>query len=470
MRTACKPALPGRALLATILVGWGILSLSVATAEVNVEARTKLKWSCYPTRRLEDLGGFTPAVVPLTKYGGRADRQAPATGFFRVQRVGDRWWFVDPAGGLFLQAGIGVVTPHPGFGSQQAFARLFGDKDRWAATTLDLLRTNGFNGTGHYSDRETLSRAKEPLPYTVTLHLASGFGKQLGIIHPQPGHMGFAGDCFPALHPGFAAFCEGACRQLASHKDDPWLIGCFSDNELPGNPKLLDNALAFDEADAALSPLRRAAWDWLRARKGQSATAAAVTDADREAFLEQVYETYFRITTEAIRRHDPNHLCLGPRLYEPVLQNPGIWAAAGRHLEAIAVNYYGTWTPRATDLANWHAWSGKPCLITEFHTKGADTPLANRTGAGWVVKTQEDRGLFYQNYTLALLESKTCVGWHWFKYMDNDPTDTTTDPSNRDSNKGIVTIQYEPYPPLLQRMKAINLNLYPLADFFDRRK
>jgi hypothetical protein len=54
--------------------------------------------------------------------------------------------------------------------------------------------------------------------------------------------------------------------------------------------------------------------------------------------------------------------------------------------------------------------------------------------------------------------------------MDNDPADTTTDPSNRDSNKGIVTIRYEPYSPLLQRMKTINSNLYPLADFFDRQK
>ena len=87
-----------------------------------------------------------------------------------------------------------------------------------------------------------------------------------------------------------------------------------------------------------------------------------------------------------------------------------------------------------------------------------------------MVKTQSDRGLFYQNYTLALLESKTCVGWHWFKYMDNDPADTTSDPSNRDSNKGIVTIRYEPYLPLLQRMKTINSNLYPLTDYFDRQK
>ncbi len=82
--------------------------------------------------------------------------------------------------------------------------------------------------------------------------------------------------------------------------------------------------------------------------------------------------------------------------------------------------------------------------------------------------TQKDRAAFYQSFVLALLESRNCVGWHWFKYMDNDPDDPRTDPSNRDSNKGMVTIRYEPYRDLVAGMKAINREIYPLADHFDR--
>jgi len=84
------------------------------------------------------------------------------------------------------------------------------------------------------------------------------------------------------------------------------------------------------------------------------------------------------------------------------------------------------------------------------------------------VATQQDRGWFYQNFTLGLLESKVCVGWHWFKYIDNDPTDLKTDPSNRDSNKGIVNVKYEPYQPLLDAMQELNHAAYPLTDYFDR--
>ena len=147
--------------------------------------------------------------------------------------------------------------------------------------------------------------------------------------------------------------------------------------------------------------------------------------------------------------------------------SPGAFRAAGRHLDIVAVNYYGAWGPDQDLVRNWAEWSGRPFMVTEFYTKGADAGFANTTGAGWIVQTQADRARFYQHFTMGLLESRVCVGWHWFKYMDNDPADLTTDPSNRDSNKGIVTAAYEPWQPLLGAMKQLNDSAYPLAEWFD---
>jgi hypothetical protein len=67
---------------------------------------------------------------------------------------------------------------------------------------------------------------------------------------------------------------------------------------------------------------------------------------------------------------------------------------------------------------------------------------------------------------LTLLRSNSCVGWHWFKYQDNDPTDTTADPSNRDSNKGMLDNRYEVYPDLVETMKAVNERRYGLMEQF----
>jgi hypothetical protein len=93
-----------------------------------------------------------------------------------------------------------------------------------------------------------------------------------------------------------------------------------------------------------------------------------------------------------------------------------------------------------------------------------DSGMSNASGAGFTVKTQADRGRFYQNFTLALLKHPGCAGWHWFKYMDNDPTNKKTDPSNRDSNKGFVNYLYEPWTDLLKAMKQVNSQVYALRD------
>jgi hypothetical protein len=171
--------------------------------------------------------------------------------------------------------------------------------------------------------------------------------------------------------------------------------------------------------------------------------------------------------SKAIKKYDPNHLFLGSRFHGSDIDRPEIFKAAGPYLDLVAVNYYRAWTPDPRKLEMWERESGKPVVITEWYAKGDDSGMANTSGAGWTVKTQRDRGRFYQNFTLGLLESKVCVGWHWFKYADNDPADTKADPSNRDSNKGIVSARYEPYVPLLEAMQQLNDRAYSLVDYID---
>jgi hypothetical protein len=94
--------------------------------------------------------------------------------------------------------------------------------------------------------------------------------------------------------------------------------------------------------------------------------------------------------------------------------------------------------------------------------------MDNISGAGWIVKTQEERGIHYQNFGLTLLTNKNCVGWHWFRYQDNDPSDNTADPSNKDSNKGVVDTKYNWYAPLSIKMKELNTNIYTIIHFLDQ--
>jgi hypothetical protein len=441
---------------------------------VKVKAKRKptdKDWQLRDTRTMELLQGFQSRSrqVQSGMYGGRADTKIAPKGFFYATKVGQRWWLVDPDGHLFIHIGLCSVQKGRSEISQRPAIDKFRTWEKWAEFSTSLLAQHGFNGTGGWSDSDLLRAASHPLAYTLSYNFMGSFGRAKRLAWQQPGHLGYPSNCIPVFHPDFETFCDDYAKQLTATRNDPWLIGHFSDNELPVMPDMLDRSLRLDVNNPDLRHGYLAAQRWLSRRKGEQATVEDITDADRQAFLAHAFDRYYRITTDAIRKYDSNHLCLGSRLHAGALTLPYLFTTAGKYLDVIAVNYYGAWGPDPDRMRMWTGQSGRPFMITEFYAKGQDSGLPNFSGAGWLVPTQADRGRFYQHFTLGLLESKSCVGWHWFKYRDNNPEDLSTDPSNRDSNKGIVTYQYEPYLTLLEQMRQLNSHVYALTDFFDSR-
>jgi hypothetical protein len=456
------------------LVSMILALLALGLDEAPAEARSVMvsrgpgqPWFPMKTRLLADLpeipedkvttrfGGFTPEGGPL-----------PASGFFRTTQRDGRWWLVDPEGNLFIHRGVVSVKASGTEEGRRAQLKRYGSPENWAAETVKLLRGNGFNGTGAWTDDAALQAKGGGLVYTRLWSFMSAYGKKRGGTYQKPGHTGYPGDCPFIFDPAFPEFCDGYAKQLAATKDDPWLLGHFTDNELPWSRKMLERYLALPAADAG----RLAAESWLRERHGPDAGAKDITAKDREDFLEFAVDRYFSVIRAAIRKNDPNHMVLGVRFHGEALRLPEVFRAAGRHVDVVSVNYYHTWRPDQDRLQSWAKDSGKPVIITEWYAKGADSGLANKGGAGWLVKTQAERGMFYQNFTLGLLESPACVGWHWFKYQDNDPEDRKADPSNRDSNKGIVSNRYAEYAELLDAMRALNLRAHGLIRHFDAER
>ncbi len=425
---------------------------------------TDEKWKARETRTLEHVSGFRPpeVAIRLNKYGGRPDRRVEATGFFHARKIDRRWWIVDPEGCLWYSAGCCSVRPNPTPVGQAAMNQKYGAEAGWAKATAELLVANGFNNLGCWSHWENFQNVEPRLPYTTQSNFMSSYGKKRGGTYQKPGHTGYPNDCVFVFDAEFVRFCEEHAREkLADLKDDPYLLGHFSDNEMPFRADSLDRYMSLDESDEGYI----AAKNWVDkhdAKKGEKGYSAD----DREAFLEHLSATYFRIVGASIKKADPNHMYLGARFHGAGLRYPAVFKGCGPYVDVVACNYYGAWTPNADRISDWVRWSGRPVMITEWYAKGMDSGMPNNSGAGWTVKTQKDRGRFYQNFTLALLEHPGCVGWHWFKYMDNDPTNTRVDPSNVDSNKGFVTSRYESYPELLNMMRQINTQAYPLLDFF----
>jgi hypothetical protein len=437
---------------------------------VQGRKHAKEPWTDFPTRTLDLLAGFRAGKpASFGEFGGDAKHRIADPGFFRAKRDSSgRWWLVDPDGLACIQSSIAAVRPGESERSQKALLEKFGGKPKWAEETQAFFRENAITATGAWSDNTLLNAAPNRLPWYSTLAFMGNFAKARKLNVRQAGHIGFVQDCMPLFHPEFEPFCDEYARRLAESKNDRHLAGHFSDNELPNQTDSLDRFLTLDPSIEALRMNRDAAMAWLKSRKGTSANASDINAEDRESFREHVYDRYLAITNAAIRKYDPNHMCLGPRLWGPSIQSPGVLRACGRHLDVIAVNIYHQWEPKPSMLAMWRKESGKPYMVTEFYARGEDSGLSNTTGAGWLVRTQRDRGEFYQHFTLALVESRDCVGWQWLTYIDNDPQNKKAELSNLDSNKGIVNVLFEPWKDLVSRMKALNQQVYNLAQFFDR--
>lgn len=241
-------------------------------------------WSEFPTRVLSSLPDYTPQPNgPLSVYGGLKPARHTASGFFRAEKAGPRWWLVDPEGHPFINvAVVNVNLPRGSATVNAALAEQFGTREAWAKAATTQLREHGFNGTGAWSLDSVLRTVPQRVVYTAIWNFMSEYGKIRGGTYQMSGHIGYPKGAMFAFDPEFVAFCdEFAARNIAPLKDDPWLLGHFSDNELPFYQKSLDNFLSLAETDAGY----KAAAQWLAERRASGAAGETITEEDRQAFL-----------------------------------------------------------------------------------------------------------------------------------------------------------------------------------------
>jgi agarase len=433
-----------------------------------------------------------------TRWGGRIDGRAAGSGFFRVDELDGVWWLIDPEGGRFISKGVCNVTFDPDHVHDTdrapyaaACLRKYGSADAWRTAVARRLTSWGFNSLGAWSDEAVAaarpSRSARWLAVAPIVYLGGAF-----ISHEEKQTKG------PVIFPDvfdpdfFVMVRQRAADVCTPRRDDPGLIGWFTDNELQWGPDWRNGQeLLTYFLNRPGSAGRAAAIGFLRGRYATIARFKKVwggaasrwddlspldppyrreglhqqdTDAERQrnladprraafiadcdAFAGVAAERYFAITAAAVRGADPNHLVLGPRFgYLPPSE---VIAAAGGSLDVIGFNAYDADPVRMIDA---YAQTGRPCLIGEFSFRGDDSGLPNTRGGGLRVATQKDRANSFERYVTAGLRRKNLVGYHWFEHADQ-PAEGRFD--GEDSNYGTVTIDDEVYDELTRAMTALN--------------
>jgi agarase len=448
-----------------------------------------------------------PALLALAVAAGDAGAAGP---FFQVRKTDGKWWLIDPDGRRFLSKGVTTVqfaqdniqgTSRSPYGETNQAK--YGSREAWRQAAAKRLIGWGFNTLGAWSD-EQLARIDvdgKRLAYAPTIDLGAAFVARKG-----RGKQAWLHGVFPdVFDPEFEKTARRVAGERCSRrKDDRWLLGWFTDNELRWGPdwRGRDELLTMFLALPADAPGRKAAIALLRDRHGdigefndvwktgfaswedltssgpvkppvvraavyaqnqareregnQADPKRAAFVADCEAFLASLAERYFRITCQAVKAADPNHLVFGCRFaYVPPAP---VVAAAAKHLDAISFNCYDTDPRRAIDA---YSVFGKPLIIGEFSFRGADSGLPNTRGAGPIVKTQADRAAAFVRYATLALSKPNLVGYHWFEHAD-EPKEGRFDGEN--SNYGVVDIRDEPYRALTQAMTQLNAQAEVLHD------
>jgi hypothetical protein len=372
----------------------------------------------YSGHKLTDVSGKSTKKT----YGGWNRLNFDGTGFYRTELQDGIWHLVDPDGYSFLSVGLNSVK----------------DSDELDIETE--LSEIEINTLGSWSDEDTF----DSFAYTPRWNIMTQFKNSDEEIEEL-----FDADIMPVFYPGFETFVDEVAQSMADYASDPLVLGHFSDNELNFHKSQLVSSLALDTDN----PMYQAADEWMIEQYGSGYDSDDISDEDEEKYQGYVAETYYRIVSEAIKTYDPNHLYLGSRLHSSAKSNPYIIEAAAEYVDVISINYYGQWEPNEDHLDIWESVD-KPFVVTEFYTKAIDSGLENEDGAGWLVESQGDRSLFFENFAMQLLASENCVGFHWFKFIDDDG-----------SNKGLYDLDYQVYEELQTSMANITQNLYRLRSY-----
>ena len=449
-------------------------------------------------------------IPDADKYGGWAGGpQLAATGFFRTEKVGGKWWLVDPEGRLFFSHGVDCVRVgvSTGIGFREnyfswlpskddpLFGKFWGrvggpaahgfykDPSHLPYATFDFACANAVRKYGkdwrhlcaeraqarlHAWGLNTIANWSDPAigdmrrtPYTAT------FSTRGPVIEGSSGWWGKLRDPFA---PEFAENTKkSAAAEAKRSGEDPWCVGWFVDNELSwGNDdREIGRAVLRSPAKQPAKVAARAllekkygAVDRLNAawgtRYGSWEAFLAATNMPNEELcrtdLGDIHRAtvaqYFRTVRDAIKAVAPHRLYLGARI---AWGRAVVYEESARYCDVVSVNIYSRQPTR--DLPPGAL--DKPMIVGEFHFGALDRGLFH-TGLV-ATRDQNERAKCYRDFVNACLDHPRFVGTHWFQWQDQALTGRA---DGENYQIGFVTVTDTPYPELVAAARDIGATMY----------
>jgi len=350
--------------------------------------------------------------------GGYKNTKATATGFFHVEQINGKWWFIDPHGHYFLSTGANGTSGRPGGG-----------------------RGGAAGATNAAANTANADAAKKMAKRLASWGMTTGGEGRVNTVFlrwPNNRESTFLG--LPDVYSEeFAANVDKAAdAQCTPLKNDPLVLGYFVGNEPPWDTR------ESEVVDMILAGPKTATQDKLKAFLAQSDSPKR-----RKEFVITAFEKYLDIICKAVKKYDPNHLNIGIRFGGPPSDEV---LATGHVFDVCSINVYEYEPTKILDKV--YRLTGRPILIGEFHI---GVP-ANGLGAGLVqAMNQTERGIGYRYYMEQAASLDAFLGAHWFTWRD-EPVLGRGDGENY--NIGMVDVTDRPYKELVNAVKITNKRLF----------
>ncbi len=446
-----------------------------------------------------------------SKYGGWADKKlTEGSGYFSKAKKDERWWLVDPLGYAFFSIGPDCVVARADcrvdglekmldwlpegndrvyksmfnyeykrrqedvrrkpvmFSYEQAnLYRAFGEKwyEIWKEYIIGILKSNGMNTLGNWSDENLFGESE--MPYVATLPKFPTTEKLIFRDFPD------------VFSKEYEINAYKAAEYLEKYKNDPYMIGYFLGNE--PSWAFVDNLIIADEVlhNEYISECKKALVSFLKEKyntveklndswnsdfksfeelhkKQDNISKRTISSReDMIAFSRIMLERYISIPSIACRRADPNHMNLGIRW---AWISDELVVTGWKHFDVFSINCYSM--DPTEDLDNVVSLGvDLPIVIGEFHFGALDAGLT-ATGLE-AVRTQKDRGIAFRHYVENAAYHTHAVGCHYFQCYDQFVLGRF---DGENYNIGLLDICSMPYKEMMASINECSENIYKIAN------
>ncbi len=476
-------------------------------------------------RTLSSLSNFKAGEKTLyDEYGGimNSDIKGKKTGFFHAEVIDGKNYIIDPIGNPFYSMAVNTVNSGSTTNQKEETIAKYGSEEKFYEKIVgELLGDFGINSIFGSKNMGYPILMQNGMVCVVSVGGISDYMRELGLSISTGGSSGYYyNNTMNVFDPDYIPSVDKSVAAAAAlYKDQPYLLGYTLDNELPGGEDILNRYLTVPADEPVNAFSYATAWTWLKEATGKvNPSLDDVTIELSVEFMAFLYNRYAKVISEALDKNDPNHMYLGNRAHGPLKNNEGYLRGMGRYVDVFTINMYGVQNYAAINecIEKIYKFTGKAFIVSEFGMRAKESVDMNgyRLGnhadtACWLFDTQVQRAASYESYVLNLIESGNCVGWVIYRFQDNDQSlyqdaagniyslssgasalepsysnvktgavvkgiEVTqihkgeTDTSNLNHNKGIYDNHMEPYPEMMDSMKAISENLQGLLDHFEK--